>query len=380
MSVSLGIENLLENQVDRLEGRRVGLVAHPASVDSHGTHSAELLWLNPEINLTALFGPEHGFFGRGGAGEDIGDQQHTHWDIPVFSLYGDTRKPTAEMMDAVDVIVFDLQDVGVRCYTYVSTLKLVLESASETGKSVIVCDRPNPLANTVDGPMLDANFESFVGCIPSPLVYGMTSGETALWLRQTLSLDVDLHVAGLGRYTRTMPTKTLFPSWRAPSPALRSIEAAWCYPATVWCEALPSIDCNRSGPLPFQVVGAPWIKGEHLVAAIGDVDGASLEPLRYIAIGKPYDGWEIEGVRIVVRDSDAFRPAGLGIRILSFLEKLHGTDKLWGNVDARHDFFDKLMGTDGVRLALKDGEDPRKIVETWSTESFDKARSKVLLY
>lgn len=243
MSFRPGIETLLEQYPDWLQGRRVGLVAHPASVDSQGVHSVERM-RRDGVNLTALFGPEHGFAGRGGAGETMPDGRDPASGLPIRSLYGETRRPTSEMLRDLDVLVFDLHDLGARPYTYVSTLLYALEAAAENGKGVIVTDRSIPLPRVIDGPMLDPAFESFVGAVRTPVAYGMTPGETALFLRDDLGLPLDLRVAPMQGFSRdaAWPSR----AWIPPSPAIRSWSCAACFPATVFFEAVPAVD-HRAG-------------------------------------------------------------------------------------------------------------------------------------
>ena len=257
--MKLGIDRLLEERLSWISGRRIALLTHPAALSNQGVHTANRLHSIFGSNLTCLFGPEHGFAGAGDPGEEIPHECHPEWDIPVHSLYGQTRKVAPDMLDSVDVIICDLQDLGVRCFTYVSTLRYLLESAAEQGIEVIICDRPIPEAVVVDGPMLDTEFQSFVACAPLPLKYAMSQGEVAALLCDKLNIDVSLRVASMQGYSRQDHINChSWAQWCPPSPAIRSMETALCYPTTVICEALPAIDCWRSGLMPFQVVGAAW--------------------------------------------------------------------------------------------------------------------------
>ena len=254
-----GITTLLQNKQHWLENRRVGLVSHPAAVDSKGRSSTELLRSVCHERLVALFGPEHGFWGTAAAGQNVRSQKHPLWRIPVYSLYGKHRKPTAAMLENLDTIVFDLQDIGARPYTCVGTLRYVLEAAARHGKAVIVADRPVPLPSVIDGPVPEPKFESFVASIQSPVVYGMTPAETAVWLKTILGLNVSLNVAKMRNYWRQTSRGPGWPPWIPPSPGIASWESACCYTTTVFCEALPAIDNGRGTGLPFQLFGAPWI-------------------------------------------------------------------------------------------------------------------------
>jgi uncharacterized protein YbbC (DUF1343 family) len=380
-----GIETLLCDHHDWLVGQRVGLVSHAAAVDREGITSAERLWRDRAVNLTALLGPEHGYAGTAGAGEATADAPHATWGIPVFSLYGVTKRPTPEMLARVDVLVIDLQDLGARPYTYVSTLRCVLEAAAAGGKSVIVADRPVPLAVGTDGPLLEPAFESFVGSIRAPMQYGMTLGETALWLKSDLDLGVDLRVAPMRNYRRDPLPGPDWPPWVPPSPRIRSWEAACCFTATVAGEALPALDYGSgTDGLSFQVFGSPWIKSTEAIAALDDLGlpGVAFEPCAYLARTGLYSGTALDGVRIRVTDPAVFRPVLTGVSLLACLQRLYGQERLWNAAGTRPEFFDKLFGTDTVRHALLDGESGATVSARWhaALAVFGGTRASVLLY
>ena len=322
-----------------LQGRRVGLVAHPASLVSDGRHSAQFL-RESGVHLTALFGPEHGFFGRGGAGEKIADAAHADWNIPVFSLYGETRAPTPSMMDQVDVMVFDIQSIACRAYTYVSTLRLLMETCSSLGKTLLVADRPDPLMLTPpDGPLLEDSCTSFVGLIPTPFCYGMTMGETALFLRDALHLDnLDLHIAPCPGLSRSQPLHHIYPTWQPTSPAIVTLENALCFPLTVFLEALPMVDHARGTPLAFQCIGS----------AHADLSDLELPPLPGLQVTPtPYPdktGRTLQGLHFTITDPRAYRPAAAAFSLVTALEHRLG-DRLWDFPGSRPDFYAQLWGT-----------------------------------
>ncbi len=378
-----GINVLLEEHPDWLKGLRVGLVAHPASVDASGCPSPERLREKIGTRLVALFGPEHGFAGRAGAGEPVGAALHPDWGIPVHSLYGATRRPTPEMLAELDVIVFDLQDLGARPYTYVSTLRYVLEAAAENDKAVIVADRPVPLPQAVDGPLPKPGFDSFVAMIPAPVAYGMTPGETALWLRATLGLHVYLRVAPLRGYRRDAFTGGWMP-WIAPSPAIRSWACAAGFPATVFFEALPAFDHARRTEQAFQRVGAPGLDAAEAcrrLDALG-LPGARFRPVAYDPLAGACAGRMIPGVELQLTDPAVFQPARTGVALICVLQALCGAAMLWEHPDARPAFFDQLMGTDVVRRMIQAGAAPDAIAAVWEPEitAFQKLRHRFLIY
>jgi len=379
-----GINTLLESHGHWLENRKVGLVSHPAAIDARGISSVQRFMSVPGMNLIALFGPEHGFFGSGAAGELIHRRQHPFWRIPIHSLYGKTRKPTAGMLRNLDTIVFDLQDLGARPYTYVSTLRYLLEASAEQEKTVIVSDRPVPLPSVVDGPLLDPDFESFVAGIRAPMAYGMTPGETALWLKNDLRLAVDLKIAKMRNYRRQPAREPDWPPWIPPSPGIRSWECAYCYTTTVFCEALPAIDNGRGTALPFQLFGSPWMKSKEVCEHLSSLSlpGVTFHSHQYVAGSGATSGLLLDGVRMVVTNPNTFHPVTTGISIISCLQTLYGHRRVWHAPGTRSNFFDKLFGTDAVRKALMDGEQPQAITGHWrrGLAKFRKSRRACLLY
>ena len=351
-----GIDVLLAEHGDWLRGARVGLVAHMASVDAAGVPSAVRLRA-AGVNLTALFGPEHGFAGIAGAGEEVGDARHGEWNIPIHSLYGATRKPTPAMLADADVLLFDLQDLGVRCYTYSATLRNVLEAAAEYRKAVIVLDRPVPLAGVVDGPVPEEKFMSFVAAIPTPFCYGLTPGQTALWLREQLKLDLDLRVVA----ARGVPPPE---RWLPPSPAIRTPAHALTYPATVLFEAFPALDIGRKTEHAFQ--------GLETGSELSSKDWKEIcgEVIGQLSLVLGHGGITIEllghGLRLSVVDVKNYRPALVGVALVRAVQQVWGAENLWQKFGARPEWFDQLLGTDRVRLALLAGETPAVIAEDWA--------------
>ena len=377
-----GIDVLLQQKKTWLSGKRIGLVSHAAAVDSKGCLGASRI--NKEANLTCLMGPEHGFFGKAGAGELCNDSKHAAWNIPIFSLYGTTRKPSPSMLEKVDTIVFDIQDIGARPYTFVSTLRHVLEAAAENNKEVIVADRPIPLPNIIDGPMAEEMFSSFVAMIPGPMSYGMTPGETALWLNDQLGLNLNLKVAKMQNYFCQAERQEDWSPFIPPSPAIVSWDSAACFPATVFCEGLQSIDCGRRTCLPFQVIGSKWINGEILSGFLSalKLPGVRFIPHKYNSRPGKGSSAIFNGVWIKITDPGRFRPILTAISIIYSLQKIYGREKVWNKHTTRIDWFDKLFGTDTVRLALFDGDDGWTIAARWQKDltKYNKQREKHILY
>jgi uncharacterized protein YbbC (DUF1343 family) len=380
----LGIENLQLTSFGLLKNRRVGLLSHQAALLKDGATSAQCLHRARGVNLVALYGPEHGFFGQALAGEQTASRRHPDWGIPVYSLYGEFRKPTLKMLKGVEVMVCDLQDLGVRCYTYLATLRNVLEACADAKIPVIVTDRPIPLPDVVDGPMLDERFSSFVAPCPLPMVYGMTPGETAKWIVKKFVLSLDLTVVPMEGWQRTSAAwDATYPDWVPPSPGIKSWETAMTYSATVFSEALPGVDCGRGTNLAFRVIGAPWIKAERTCEFLKKIKlpGVTFNPYRYVAGTAPYQGCELDGIRLSVTDPASFKPVRTSIMLLDALVSLYGMKRVWKHEGVRSEWFDKLYGTADTRQALLAGQAAEHIRHwTPAARVFVKERQNVLIY
>lgn len=350
------MDRLLAGEAHRLRGQRFGLVAHAASVDATGCSSAVRLREKFGDGLAALFSPEHGFSGIAGAGDHVASTRHPSWNIPIHSLYGKTRRPTAAMLRDLDAIIFDLQDLSIRCYTYVSTLRYLMEALHGKNIRLIVTDRQNPLSGIVDGPMLDPRFTSFVGCFPGHFVYGLTAGQAAIAMKRRLQLNVKLDV---------IPARGGFFSghgWVSPSPAIRTPHSAWCYPITVGFEALPAVDYGRRTLMPFEVIAAPHLNEDEFCARLHEqkLPGILFHPFIY-----DRDGIIFRGARIAVTQPETYRPAASAVAVLEILQSIIGAKKLWRTAGSRPKFFDQLWGTDTIRRALQSGTSWRNIANAW---------------
>lgn len=369
---------LLDEHAHLLTRKRVGLVCHPASTNRLDTHSAVLIREQVGERLTCLMGPEHGVYGAAAAGERVQTTTHPVWRIPVYSLYGDMEASLQAMVKRVDTVVFDLQDLAVRCYTYIYTLRAILETAHAHGLQVVVTDRPVPLASCVDGPMLDPAFQSVVAPVPAPLVYGMTPAETARWLCATLDLSVELTVVPLNHFTRGAIHAGCWPTWTPPSPAIRSWDCSVCFPITVFTEAFPQLDCARNTRMAFRVLRAEWLDAEALLEALHGRDMPGVMVARYHDVVEA----DTPGIQLRVIDIDRFRPAKTAVTLLHEIQRIHGVDVLWKDPRCKPAWFDRLMGTDRVRLQIMDGETPERIAREWQDQQkpFQSQRAEALLY
>ncbi len=347
---------------------RFGLVSHQA------TGAAERLAAAFPGRLAALFSPEHGFFGAAGAGEKTGDATHPHLGLPVFSLYGENRRPRREHLEGLSALAFSLQDVGTRCFTYLGTLALTLEAAAEAGVAVVVEDRPVPLGGVCDGLGMDPELESFVGPVDVPFCHGMTPGEAAAWIAEDKGLDIDLEIAAIPGWSHaeTGPWE----GWLPPSPALRSWDCAAAYPATVFCEAFPAMDCDRGGALAFRFAGAPlrdaWRFARRVSPAM-ERFGWGLRP--YSAPPAAPEGAAREGVLLErVRGAEPLT-ASAGFVLLDALLRECPDEMAAG---ARPGWLDKLCGRKDILARLQSGGLGGILEECAATRRAWRARRKDL--
>jgi len=381
--VQTGLERLVHGQIDPLRGQRVGLVTHPAAVLPDLTGAVDAL-LRAGVRLTALFGPEHGLDGSAADGAPVGDAVDPHTGLPVYSLYGVTEGPTPEMLVGVDILAFDMQDVGVRFYTYLSTLFHLLRGAARAGKPVIVLDRPNPINGlTLEGPLLLPGFESFVGVVPVPIRHGLTLGEMARWMNGEHALGADLTVVTMQGWQRVMWfDKTGLP-WVPTSPAMPHLSTATLYPGLCLLEGTNASE-GRGTALPFEVCGAPWIDGRALAERLNALalPGVRARATRFApGADKFNDEADVPiacgGVQLHVTDRDALRPVALGLHLVAALCDLYPDHFAW-----RAPHFDRLIGSDQVRRALERGEPVEQIVQGWTETlaEFGHQREAYLLY
>lgn len=297
--------------------------------------------------LKRLYSAEHGFFGAIAPGEKTRNSWHPFWNLPIYSLYGEHRKPTKEMLAGISRMVVDLCDIGVRCYTYLATLRNTLEACAENGIAVTVLDREIPMGGVLDGPMLEPSLESFVAPLNVPFCHGMTPGECALWIKREKALDLDLTVV------RTIGWKHVcrfpWPNFIPPSPAIRSWDSAALYPMTVFTEAYPALDCDRAGSLAFRVIGAPWLDAKEFMAKLGgklESCGVEMRPYSYVPGSGRYAGITLNGVLFSVPRPAAYYPVTAGVVVLDALLRDYG---VYMAKDARLEWLDKLYGTTEVR-------------------------------
>jgi uncharacterized protein YbbC (DUF1343 family) len=388
-----GAEAIVRSGFAVLAGKRVGLIANQTS-RMGGEHLADLLAKAPGLKLTAILAPEHGFRGEIEAGAKVGDAVDARTGVPVFSLYGATKKPTRAMLRNVDVLVFDIQDIGTRFYTYISTMGLAMQAAAEARIPFVVLDRPNPLGGDyVSGFVLEPAHATFVGQYPIPIVHGLTVGELAGMIKGESWLagleHLDLTVVRMKGWRRGMRWPELQRPWVATSPNIPTFEAALVYPGMgVVGEA--DVNEGRGTPTPFSVFGAPWLDAARVVARL---DRLGLAGVRFeradftprsiprVATHPRFEGVPIRGVRLVVTDGARFEPLEAGMHVLAALAaeaRRQGKAQLIGNLAMFH----AIAGTKRQRRMLAEGRDGAAIVSAWQAEvaQFRTRRAPYLLY
>jgi uncharacterized protein YbbC (DUF1343 family) len=388
-AVRVGIEQLLSDYRSLLTGKRVALVSNPASIDHAFRHSADVLSTMPEVGLAALFGPQHGF--RSDLQDNMIETPHAHdalRHVPVYSLYSDTREPTAEMLRDVDVLVIDLQDVGTRVYTYVYTMANCMRAAARHGVHVIVCDRPNPVGGmAVEGPTLRPEFASFVGQFAIPLRHGMTIGEMARLFNEEFSLGARLDVVPLGGWKREMYYDDTGLPWVLPSPNLPTLDSAIVYPGAVLFEGT-MLSEGRGTTRPFELVGAPWIDGEILAAAMNAkaLPGVHVRPVFFEPTFQKHAKQTCGGCQLHVTDRSAFQPVRVAVELIAEFRRQNPARFAWRQPPYEYEQdkwpIDILYGSDALRKAVEQGDDLASLLAEWTTDeaAFRRLRQGYLLY
>ena len=390
--VKTGAQVLVESGFAALDGMRVGLIVnHTARVG--GRHLIDLIDAAPNVEIGALFGPEHGLRGDADAGETIADGRDERTGAPVFSLYGETRRPTPEMLDGLDALVFDIQDIGARFYTFISTMGLSMQSAAEAGLPFVVLDRPNPLGGVqMEGFVLDSAYTSFVGQYPVPITYGLTAGELARMIKGEQMLPgletLDLRIIEMEGWERAMRWPATGLTWQPTSPNIPDFETALIYPGACFFEATTASE-GRGTYEPFKQIGAPWADAAALADTLNarNLPGVLFRPVSFTPVAiegmasnpklKDVPVW---GVHYVLTDAEAFRPVETGVHVLhAFYHQAPDSVKA-GFLKKR--WLDLLAGTDRLYEMLTAGAPPEAIVAAWREDvvAFRLRRAPYLLY
>ncbi len=380
-NVKLGIDVLLENQIYILEGKRVGLIINPTSVNGSLIPDVDLLSKNTKIQLVALFGPEHGVRGDAPAGHKIKDYVDNATRLRVYSLYGDRMKPSPKMLKNIDVLVYDIQDVGSRAYTYIFTMELAMEAAKEAGIKFIILDRPNPVGGVnVEGPLPESKDLRWPAYNILPISHGMTIGELAFMFNKELNIGVDLTVVKMEGWQRNMLWNDTGLQWVLTSPHIPTPEVALCYPGTGLLGEITNLSEGVGYTKPFEIIGAPWIDGEALAKELNkkQLPGVYFRPMYYKPFYFRYVGETCGGVEIYILDKKEFKPVATSVHILAAIQKLYP-----GQLDFKNSpRFYWAVGSDKLLQQIESGESAEEILNGWQkdVDKFETLRKQYLLY
>jgi uncharacterized protein YbbC (DUF1343 family) len=375
-----GIEVFLSDVPAALRGKRVGLITNHSAIDRSGTLDIDLIARHPDLKLVALLAPEHGIRGDAAEGAPIANETDAKTGIPIYSLYlAEDRRPTREMLKDVDVLVYDLQEVGGRTWTYVSTMALSMQAAANLKIPFVVLDRPNPIGGEiVEGALLDPEFQSFVGMYPIPARHGMTVGELATLFNEQYGIGANLIVVRVANWRRSQWFEDTGLPWVNPSPNLRSPAALKNYPGSVYFEGT-NLTEGRGTDRPFEQIGASWLNAAQIATAM---NARALPGIRFEAItmavaatAAKFPGQTIPAIRFAVTDRQAYRPVRTMLLLIDEIRRRHPGDFAWGKS------IDRLTGSDKVRLAIDNGRLPA-LLDAWDREAaeFAASRKPYLLY
>jgi len=389
-SIRTGVDLFEKRWPNQLKGSRIGLLVHPASVNRKFMHSSTLFLKSKKFRLKALFGPQHGIRGET---QDNMVEWHGFLDkqtgLPVFSLYGNTRRPEPSMLKDIDAMAIDMQDIGSRYYTFIWTMELCMRACLETHKSIIILDRPNPLSgNITEGPVLDAAYASFVGQRPLPVRHGMTIGEIGNYLHHEFYPSLDLYVIRMQGWKRRMWHDETGLPWVMPSPNMPTHDTAIVYPGMCLFEGT-NISEGRGTTRPFEIFGAPFIDPEALSTHLKEfrLRGAVFRPMYFEPTFQKYAGNLCGGAQIHVTDRKKFKPFKTAVAAIKAIHDLYPDQFFWKQPPYEYEFeklpIDILAGTDRLRKEIEHGEDIERIEDRWQEEcsQFDKSyRKKHLMY
>lgn len=381
-TVRAGVDVLLARTDTAFRGKRIGLITNQTGVTADGTSSIDALYHHPGLKLVALFSPEHGIRGTARGGDSIANSRDEGTGLPIRSLYGATNAPTPDMLRDVDVLMFDIQDVGARYYTYVWTMALALRAAAAQHKTFVVLDRPDPIGGELmQGNVLDTAFATLVGLYPVPMRFGMTVGEIARWLNDQPGFGAQLEVIPMHGWRRKMWYDDTGLRWIVPSPNMPDLESATHYPGTCLFEGT-NLSVGRGTPRAFQQIGAPWLAADELVRRLNarNIPGVRFEAVRFTprnpGDGK-YSSLTIPGVRFHTTDRQQYDPT---VAAVAALVEIHALQP--DSLTFRVAHFDRLSGTDRLRRLILAGASLEEIVRPWSAQlqAFEASRRHYLLY
>jgi uncharacterized protein YbbC (DUF1343 family) len=385
-----GLERIFLHRLDLVRGRRVGLIVSPASIDLTYRHAADIFAARPECTLAALFGPQHGI--RGETQDNMieweGWPRDSRLGVPVYSLYGKTRKPTPDMLADVDVLVFDVPDVGTRVYTFIYTMALAMEAAKERGVPFVVLDRPNPITGLdIEGPVLDPAFASFVGMYPIPMRHAMTVGELARLFNDIGGIGCDLHVVEMEGWTRAVWLDKTWLPWVMLSPNMPTLDTAIVYPGMVLFEGT-QVSEGRGTTRPFEIIGAPYIDPYQLTESLNalNLPGVHFRPTWFQPTFHKFAGQVCGGLQLHVLNRASFRSFRVAVEILKAIHRFHPQQFAWKEPPYEYVYdknpFDVIVGGDALRRHVENDTPWNAIEAEWEPKlnEFRELRRQYLLY
>jgi uncharacterized protein YbbC (DUF1343 family) len=387
--IVIGLERLLGDQKHLIADKRVGLICNQSSVNHQYQHAADLFYENEQIQLAALFGPQHGI--RGDVQDNMVETSHAtdeYTKLPIFSLYSETRSPTAEMLENLDTLIFDLQDVGCRVYTFIYTMANAMKACAQHGKEFIVLDRPNPIGGLqVEGNILERGNESFVGMFPIPMRHGLTVGELAHLFNQQFGINCDLKVVAMNGWERNLYLDETDAPWVMPSPNMPTVETAVVFPATVYFEGT-QISEGRGTTRPFEIIGAPFVNAKLYKDALEELrlPGVIFRETNFLPTFQKHHNQVCGGVALHVSDRQNFKPVITGIALVKTLYDLYPDEFKWKVTPYEYVFdrnpFDVIAGTPETRRQIESNTSLADIEASWAkgVEEFVKVRSEYFLY
>jgi uncharacterized protein YbbC (DUF1343 family) len=366
--VRTGLDVVLDEGLPALAGRRAGLITNPTGVDNRLRSGVDLLRRSTEVELVALFGPEHGVRGDAQAGVKVQTAVDQRTGLPFHSLYGESERPASAMLAGLDALIFDLQDIGVRYATYISTMAYAQEAAADAGVEFVVFDRPNPLGGQIDGSLLDPAFASFVGVHPLPVLHGLTTGELARLFAAEHGWPAPHVVAMQGWHRGLWFDQTGLP-WVQPSPNLPTLDSVTLYGGTCLIEGT-NLSEGRGTTRPFELIGAPWLDPFQVAEELQrhEIPGVAFRPAYFTPTFSKHAGVACGGVQIHILDRAALRPVELGIRLLHSLRGLGPREFEWRQGTAGRFFVDLLLGGDRPRRALDEGASVAEVIAGWDEQ------------
>jgi uncharacterized protein YbbC (DUF1343 family) len=387
--IKLGLEKALAEQKNLLKGLRIGLICNQASVDHRFRHAADLFFEHSDLDLVALFGPQHGI--RGDVQDNMIETAHSIDNLtglPIYSLYSETREPTSEMLSGLDALVFDLQDVGCRVYTFIYTMANAMKACARYNKKMFVLDRPNPIGGVaIEGNLLEKGHESFVGMYPIPMRHGLTVGELAKFFNREFGIGCELEVVTMENWAREDYFDETDAPWVMPSPNMPTVDTTVVFPATVYFEGT-QVSEGRGTTRPFEIIGAPYISSNEYSEALNSLElsGVTFRAVEFLPTFQKHAQTLCGGVFVHVTDREAFEPVITGVAMIKTVFDLYPKDFKWKNPPYEYVFdrnpFDVIAGTSKLREAFEQGIELREIKKSWESdvEEFRQKSREYFLY